>query len=213
VSAPSRVVHEADALQWLAANALPAGASVVTSLPDASEFGHRDVAKWRPWFVAAAASVLRAVPANGAAVFFQTDVKRDGVWIDKSFLVQQAAAEVGVPLVWHKVVCRAPAGQATGGRPGYAHLLCFAREVRERDGAASADVLPELGAMTWSRAMGVAAAKFAVGWLREHARATCIVAPFCGVGTVLAVANAMGLDAIGIERNPGRAQRARDLVL
>lgn len=210
---PARVVHEAEALAWLAAHPLPARAAVFTSLPDAVELPASMRGGWEAWFVDAAAAVLRSTPDDGAAVFFQTDVKRDGRWIDKAFLVQLAARGVGVPLVWHKVVCRAPAGRATFGRVGYAHMLCFAHGLRDPIEAACADVLPELGAMTWPRAMGLAAARFAVGWLRERARPSCVVDPFCGVGTALAVANAMGLDAIGVERNAGRAQQARELRL
>jgi hypothetical protein len=74
-------------------------------------------------------------------------------------------------------------------------------------------VLPELGAMTWARAMGLAATEAAVLWLRDRAGARTIVDPFCGVGTALAVANRHGLHAIGVERNPGRAQKARALDL
>lgn len=206
-------MHEADAVVWLRDHALPAGASILTSLPDAAEFKHRDGERWRRWFLDAAELVLRCTPRDGAAVFYQTDVKRNGVWIDKSFLVQQAAAAAGVPLLWHKIVCRAPAGQATFARPGYAHLLCFAPTLRDAREHATADVLPELGAMTWARAMGLAATRAAVGWLRDRAGATCIVDPFCGVGTALAVANAHGLHAIGVERNAGRAAKARVLVL
>ena len=210
---PERTVVQADAIAWLRTQTLPATAAIVTSLPDASEFGHRDAARWRPWFVDAAELVLRSTPPATAAIFYQTDVKRDGAWTDKAFLVQLAAERAGVPLLWHKVVCRAPAGQATFGRPGYAHLLCFAANVRDAVEHATADVLPELGAMPWARAMGVAAARFAVAWLRDRAGARCIVDPFCGVGTALAAANEAGLAAIGVERNPGRAERARTLQL
>jgi len=210
---PSRQVHEGDALIWLAANPLPADAAIVTSLPDVSEFRHRDRERWRSWFVAAAASVLRATPPPTAAVFYQTDVKHDGRWIDKAFLVQTAAEAAGVPLLWHKIVCRAPAGQATGGRPGYVHLLCFSAQCRDHGTPTTADVLPALGAMTWTRAMGLDAARFAVAWLRDHAGARCIVDPFCGVGTALAVANELGMSAIGVELNPGRAAKARSLRL
>ncbi len=208
----TRQVHCADALGWLPGNPLPAGASILTSLPDVAEFRHRDPERWEPWFLAAATAVLRATPAGSAAVFYQTDVKRDGRWTDKAFLVQQAARELAVPLLWHKIVCRAPAGRATGGRPGYAHMLCFAPDLRDV-GEPQADVLPEPGPMTWNRAIGLAAARFAVAWLAERAGATCIVDPFCGVGTVLAVANGAGLAAIGVECNPGRAARARELRL
>lgn len=213
MTTPLRIVHTADALVWLAAQSLPEHASVLTSLPDAVEFRHRDVDRWRPWFVAAAERVLRSTPDHGCAVFYQTDVKRDGIWIDKSCLVQQAAAACGSALLWHKIVCRAPAGHATFARPGYAHLLCFSRQRRDSIEAASADVLPELGDMTWPRAIGLAAAAAAVRWLRDHAAARCIVDPFCGLGTALAVANALGLDAIGVENHAGRAEQARHLLL
>ncbi len=210
---PSRVVHCADALVWLREQPLAEDAAVFTSLPDVVEFNHRDSARWRAWFVAAAEQVLRCTPATSAAIFYQTDTKRDGAWVDKSHLVQCAADAAGVPLLWHKVVCRAPAGTATFGRPGYAHLLCFAAQRRDAIERATPDVLPEAGRMTWARAMGLAAAHTAVLWLRDHAGARTIVDPFCGVGTALAVANHHGLAAIGVERNPGRAQKARELRL
>lgn len=212
-ASPSRTVHCADALAWLREQPLPADAAILTSLPDVVEFRHRDAVRWRAWFVAAAELVLRSTPADGAAVFYQTDAKRDGAWIDKSHLVQLAADAAGVPLLWHKIVCRAPAGTATFARPGYAHLLCFAERLRDTSEHATPDVLPELGAMTWPRAIGLTAARFAVGWLCDHAGARLIVDPFCGVGTVLAVANELGLPAIGVDNHAGRAEQARTLVL
>jgi hypothetical protein len=213
VTTPARTVHTADAMAWLAENVLPEQAAVLTSLPDVAEFRHRDLLRWRPWFLAAVERVVQSTPRRSAAIFYQTDVKHDGRWLDKSTLVQQAATAAGAGLLWHKIVCRAPAGTTTFARPGYAHLSCFAVELRDTSERATPDVLPELGAMTWARAIGLTAARFAVEWLRDHTGATTIVDPFCGVGTVLAVANGMGLDAIGIESNPGRAQRARELAV
>lgn len=207
----SRTVHCTDGLQWLADHPLPADHAILTSLPDASELKRRSFAEWQAWFVDAAAAIARATPATAGAIFYQTDVKRDGRWIDKAFLVQQGIRTAGAHLVFHKIVCRAPAGMATGARPGYAHLLCVARELRDPAERATADVLPTLGAMTWPRAIGLHAARFAVAWLRDHAHARTIVDPFCGVGTALAVANDLGLDAIGVEINPGRAEKARNL--
>jgi hypothetical protein len=206
-------VHCADALAFLRAETLPADHGVFTSLPDVSEFRRMELPAWRDWFVDAVRVVLSRTPPAMAAIFYQTDVKLDGRWIDKSHLVQLGGEAAGAQLLWHKIVCRAPAGQATGGRPGYAHLLCLAHEARDRLDGATADVLPELGGMTWARAIGLAAARAGVGWLRDHVGARGIVDPFCGVGTVLAVANQQGLSAIGVERNPGRAAKARVLVL
>lgn len=213
MSVPTREVHLADALAWLADHALPEHAAIVTSLPNVDEFAHRDLQLWRTWFVDAAELVLRSLPAESAAIFFQTDIRHDGIWIDKSFLVQQAAERASVPLLWHKLALRAPLGVTTNDRPGYAHLLCFARTLRHDPSHAVPDVLERLGAMTWPRAMGIDVARFAVAWLRDHIGARTIVDPFCGVGTVLAVANGLGLDALGVERNPGRAAKARVLTI
>ena len=182
---------------------------MLTSLPNVDEFQHRDLERWRTWFREAAALVLQKTPANSAAVFFQTDIKHDGIWVDKSFLLQQAAEQTGCQLIWHKAVLRAPIGTTTNARPGYAHLLCFSRTLRDEDSNALPDVLPQLGKMAWPRAMGRDVATFAVTWLRDHAGAKTIVAPFCGTGTALAAANQLGLHAIGIERSKPRAAKAR----
>jgi predicted deacylase len=40
-----------------------------------------------------------------------------------------------------------------------------------------------------------------------------VLDPFCGHGTVLAVANALGLDAIGVELGGKRARKARALTI
>jgi tRNA G10 N-methylase Trm11 len=38
-----------------------------------------------------------------------------------------------------------------------------------------------------------------------------VVDPFCGLGSALAVANALGMDAIGVELSRKRAEKAREL--
>lgn len=207
---PRRTIHEGDALVWLAAQGELAGCSLVTSLPDVSELA-MGLAAWRAWFIAAAEAVLRACPADGAVIFYQTDIKHAGVWVDKGHLVQVAADNCGALLWWHKIACRKPAGTITFGRPAYAHLLCFGREpLREPDGAA--DVF-DTGAMTWSRAMGVQACVVACEFIRRRTPSRVVVDPFCGRGTVLAVANALGLGAVGVELSPRRCRSARNLQI
>lgn len=99
------------------------------------------------------------------------------------------------------------------GRPGYAHLLCFSRGVTPDPARATPDVLPSLGAMTWSRAMGLDAARLVVRFIRTQTRSHTVVDPFCGHGTALAAANEAGLHAVGVELGAKRARRARRLDL
>jgi len=205
--APSRVVHIGDALAFLAHGPLPADHAVFTSLPDHSELT-LGVDGWRRWFVDTVALVCRTVADDAVAMFYQTDVKHDGRWIDKGHLVLCGADAAGSHLLFHKIVCRVPAGQITFGRPAYAHLLCVSRARRLHPGASTPDVLPALGTMSWSRAMGSAACTAAAAFIASTGART-LVDPFCGQGSALAAANAHGLDAIGVELSKRRAERAR----
>jgi hypothetical protein len=67
--------------------------------------------------------------------------------------------------------------------------------------------------MLWSQAMGLAACKLACEYVLSHTVTRTVVDPFCGQGSVLAVANGLGLDAVGVEVGRKRAQRARTLTL
>ena len=207
----SRVVHHGDGIELLSRGRLPDDHAIVTSLPDHSELPQLGVDGWRRWFVDTVALACRAVADEAVAIFYQTDVKHDGRWIDKGHLVMCGADLAGSHALWHKVVCRVAPGTITFGRPAYAHCICVSRSRRLAPGASTPDVLPSLGTMTWSRAMGSAACEAAVRFVAATGART-IVDPFCGVGSVLAAANAHGLDAIGVEISRRRASRARKLT-
>lgn len=206
---PTRVVHHGDGIAFLA-TPLPADHAIITSLPDHSELPALGFAGWRTWFVDTVALACRAVADDAVAIFYQTDVKHDGRWVDKGHLVHLGADAANAHLLWHKIVCRVPPGNTTFGRPAYAHCICVSRTRRLEAGASTPDVLPSLGTMSWSRAMGAAACEMAVAFAASIG-ATTIVDPFCGVGSALAAANAAGLDAIGVEISRRRASRARRL--
>jgi hypothetical protein len=205
---PRREIVCADAIEWMRSRGRIEGACAVTSLPDVSEVG-RTLPAWREWFLGAVRLVLDTVPANRVAVFFQSDIKRDGVWIDKGALVIRAAEDAGARVLFHKIVCRRPPGMVTQGRPGFTHLIAVSREMKCPDVLPIPDVVADAGRCLWVRAMGVRAAAHAVRFARDQAGAKLIFDPFCGVGTVPAVANALGLDALGIERAKRRCARAR----
>jgi len=205
---PERVVHHGDGLAFLARAPLPADHAIITSLPDHSELPALGIDGWRRWFVDTVALACRAVADDAVAVFYQTDVKHDGRWIDKGHLVLCGADAAGSHALFHKIVCRVPPGTTTFGRPAYAHLIAVSRARRLSPGASTADVLPALGTMTWSRAMGSAACDAAVAFVAATG-ARVVVDPFCGLGSALVAANARGLDAIGVELSARRARKAR----
>jgi hypothetical protein len=204
-----RTVIQAEALAWLDANPAPPGASVVTSLPDYTEVPHLGFGGWRSWFIDTAGRVIRWVPDGGVAIFYQSDVRHQGVWVDKAYLVQRAAEAENAALVWHKIVCRKPPGTVAAGRPSYSHMLCLARTPRPLPIRPGPDVLPDAGHMPWSRAMGETACRVACRFLRDETATAVVVDPFCGRGSVLAVANELGFAAIGIDLGKKRCRDAR----
>jgi len=211
-SPAERRIIQADALAWMNANAPDPLASVVTSLPDVSELS-LDLDAWRAWFVDAARRVIRWVPETGVAIFYQSDIRHLGAWIDKGYLVMRAAEDERATLLWHKIVCRHPPGTIALGRPSYSHMMCVTRGARGPLRRPGPDVLADAGFAPWSRAMGVAACRVACRFLREETATRIVVDPFCGRGTVLAVANQMGFDALGVDISAKRCRAARALRL
>jgi hypothetical protein len=207
---PTRVVHHADALDWLRAQGRLNGASIITSLPDLSEL-RLGLDGWRRWFVTAATATMQAASDDGVAVFFQSDVRLGGAWIDKGALVGEAAAAAGMTMLFHKIVCRLPPGTPTAGRASYGHLVAYARQPCPPR-YASPDVIPDGGFKPGTNAMGVNACLEACRLVRATPT-RIVVDPFCGWGTVLAVANAVGLDAVGADCSARMCRRARALRL
>lgn len=206
--APRREIICADAIAWMRARGRIDGACAVTSLPDVSELG-KTLPVWREWFLTAVRLVVDAVPADSAALFFQSDIKRDGAWIDKGALVIRAAEDAGARVLFHKIVCRRPPGMLTQGRPGFSHLIAVSKAMKCPDILPIPDVVPDAGRSLWVRAMGVRAAAHAVRFARDQVGAKLIFDPFCGVGTIPTVANALGLDALGIELAKKRCEQSR----
>ena len=184
--------------------------AIVTSLPDADEIG-MPVRDYRDWFVDAASLCLRATARNAATVFFQTDRRANGEILSKSRLLMVAAATCvpGTRLLWHKIVLRRPPGALDLYRPTYSHLIAFSQEARV--GLATPDVIPP-SAKLYDNAIPLLAAKAAVMFALRHTNT--IVDPFCGHGTVLAVAESYGARrAIGIDIDPAQCARAQHAIL
>jgi hypothetical protein len=200
-----------DAILWLQQNHDFAPASLVASLPDISEFTGYSVAKWKSWFEQTAELVFQKTSVNGVTIFYQSDIKREGAWVDKAYLCQKVAEKLGHELLWHKIICRNLPGSISFGRPSYSHILCFSKNLRLDMAKSTADVMPEMGEKTWERGMGAKATAMIAKFIAEQTETKLVINPFCGEGSMLLAANKWGLNAIGIERSPKRAATAKDL--
>lgn len=207
-----RIVHHADAIGWMLAQGRIVNASIITSLPDVSELPSLGFDGWRRWFVDAAALSMECASDDGVAIFFQSDIRHRGVWVDKGALVTEAAMRTGMTLMFHKIVCRLPPGTATSGRASYSHLLGFSRVPRPPR-RATPDVLADGGFRPGKKAMGAHACREACEVVRRDTTNHTVIDPFCGWGTVLAVANALGLHAIGVDHSERMCRRARALEI
>ena len=151
------------------------------------------------------------MPAGRGAIFYQTDIKKDGTWVDKGYLVAARRRRSGLRPLWHKSCAARRPGTVTFGRPAYSHMLCFSRGVRADLAKSTAgraarggrgDVDARHGRAGVPRRVPVRAGAHA------HAHGG---GPVLRPGTVLAVANALGLDAMGVELSRKRAKKARNL--
>ena len=203
-----RTVQCAEALAWLRENPAQPGMSVVTSLPDHSEMSGLTLEGWKEWFTGTVRTIIGWTPDDGVAIFFQSDVRHQGVWVDKGYLVMKAADAVEAPVLWHKIVCRRPAGTITPGRPSYSHMICVSRVPHGPAERPGPDVLPDAGFMAWPRAMGEKACVAACRYLRDETATRIVVDPFCGEGSLLAAANSFGFGAIGVDLSPRRCRIA-----
>jgi hypothetical protein len=202
-----------DAISWLNEFEVNQDYSFLGSLPDISEFPGYSLSEWKSWFQSTAELILSKTSPVGVSIFFQSDVKVDNLWVDKSYIIQKAAEKLNHQLLWHKIFCRMPPGTITFGRPSYSHMLCFSQIVIPDLSKSTADIISDLGEKTWVRGMGLEASLVACEFVLKQTSTRTLVNPFCGEGSALAAANFLGLNALGIERSPKRAEKARHLQI
>lgn len=221
-----RTVRRMDAFDFLEEQGAVDG-YVVTSLPDMIELNMRDSAAYRDWLAECAKQIFVRLKPRSIAIFYQSDAKVAGEWLDKSAIIQGAIASIGGRLLWHKIAVFASRVDLArnAGRPQYSHVLAFSKDVRNDEAWLVAAATPDViirGEMPWARAMGVGACEAACKLVRaavahegdrSGAPRACVIDPFCGMGTILAVANEYGLDSVGVELNLKRSIAARQLVL
>ena len=190
---------------------LPRNFHIVSSLPDVSEVRPRltPLLEYETW----CANVVDLLPPDSVCILYQTpgrDSAEGGAWLDKGFLCQLGARAAGAACVWQKVVLPNPDAvgrRQRGTRVGFTNLLCFSKRHRVPRDHAAVDVVADRGHMSFANAMGEAACSVAIEYCKQVAgdAEPTIVDPFCGHGSVLAVANALGLPSVGTWRSVSSA--------
>jgi len=187
----------------------------------------RRIQRYKEWFIDVATLILQKLPQNAFAIFYQSDVRvldnQSHVleWIDKSHLCHVAADRANVQLKWHKLcsLTEHPFEKRSVGRPAYSHLLCYGKG-KKSSFESSLHPVPDIfwrGDMIWPKAIGLHAALLGCGFLARvnptlsEKNGGTIIDPFCGFGTICAVANVLELDAVGIEISEKRCRKARHL--
>lgn len=200
-----RVIFCQDAIPWLEKQSKLD--SIVTSIPEMDELD-MSFADYIPFFRNAAALCLKAVKDKGYCIFLQTDRKYKG-WVDKSYLISDEANKLGMRMIWHKIALRTDVGKADLYRPTYSHMLCYSKD--GPIGIPVADVVHR-GEVTYPNAFGLDAVKLVIEFLKKH-KIKKVVDPFVGSGTVVAVANAMGLKAVGVDIDKQQCKKAEKLEI
>lgn len=116
--------------------------------------------------------------------------------------------------MWHKIVLISDANKRSSGRPAYSHLVCFRKGAPTAAYRSGRYYIPDVfdrGHMLWPKGIGLHCCLAGISFLYTMETVTTVVDPFCGVGTVLAMANVLHLDAVGVEISSKRCTKARGL--
>jgi hypothetical protein len=148
------------------------------------------------------------VTGVGVAIFYLGDRRYRSRLLSKATLMCNAAQSLGFHLLWHKIVLRNEPGKVNLYRPTYLHLMAFSLSLKA--GRPTPDVI-DRGEIIYPDGMNIEAAVLSVHFAADATRANVIYDPFCGRGTVLAVANALGLESVGFDISRKQCALARKL--
>ena len=179
--------------------------AIITSLPDKEET-QQSTDDWTEWFINATVKCFQSTSPETATILYQTDRKLEGIWLSKAYLIQKAAEIAQTRLLWHKIVSRRAIGKRDIFRPGYSHLMAFSKSLRS--GEATPDLI-DRGAVVYPNGTSIQAAETALRFISNTT--TQVVDPFCGRGTITALADAHGFKTIGIDIDPNQCSAARKL--
>lgn len=204
-----RKIINADALKYLPKHKGQHGA-IFTSLPDANEI-NLSVAAWETWFIKAAVITMQAVADDLPVIFCQTDRKQGRQLHSKANLLINVATANGLKLLWHKISMRRQIGAIDIYRPGYSHLLAFGKGKHIGPGSKPLPDVINGGLTVYDNGIGYNATLLGLRYIGNYTNK--VTDPFCGRGTIPALADINGMQAIGVDIDPAQCRKARLLTL
>jgi hypothetical protein len=158
---------------------------------------------WRNWFGDALRLAMVASGPVFPAIFYVTDRRYDSRLVSKAAMVFEAAEGMRRGILWHKIALRRDVGKVDLFRPTFSHVIAVGG-ASCRPGPQSPDVF-QRGKTLYANGMGCEAARFAV---RHVASAGIVYNPFCGRGTVLAAADEVNIDSLGVDNDEAQVRFA-----
>jgi hypothetical protein len=178
--------------------------AIITSLPDMEEVG-LDLEHWQKWVKTTCWNIMNSLSDDGIVIFYQTDRKYKGQIIDKKSLISNVFLDNGYMNIMSKIVLKLPPYSTSIYRPSYTNMFGFSK--KQTVGKATPDVF-YAGEMMYKNAMGSEACLEAIEFVVNRTKTDCIVDPFCGMGSVLKIANNIGLNSIGVDIDPEQTKIA-----
>ncbi|KAM9977076.1 hypothetical protein ACTFIR_010929 [Dictyostelium discoideum] len=213
-----RDIYCMDAVQWLKENEISPQSSVITSLPDISEVSSMNLEQYKQWFTDTVSLITSKLDEKNVAIVYQTDIKRRwkmdrGIieeYVDKGYLAQKGAEISGCKVIWHKIMTAH--SNISNNKATFTHMICFSKNPTNIKYQENTPDIGARGSMVWSKAMGLNACVIAILYCRSIG-STTIIDPFCGKGSVLAVANVYGLNSVGVDLSSGKTKNSFNLQL
>lgn len=189
---PKRNVFCDDSKKWLVGKRFKI---IITSLPDMEEVGlNKD--GWMLWIKDIIKLLIDCIGDDGVIFFYQTDRKYNGEIIDKKSIIANEFLLNGHKNILSKIVLKRDVGKVDLFRPTYSNLFGFSKKVKS--GTATPDVVFS-GKMLYKNAMGFNAVELCINFLKSKKIKDVVVDPFCGMGSVLKIANTLGYDSLGVD--------------
>lgn len=189
----NRFVYTDDANIWLPKNK-NIGA-IITSLPDMEEI-NATKEDWELWIDKTCENIINSLSDKSVCFFYQTDRKHKGNFIDKKYLISRTFYKYGFKLIMSKIVLKQAPETISLFRPGFTNLFGFSKYYCS--GKPTPDVI-NIGKMVYKNAMGFNACKVAIDFIIDKKISDTVVDPFCGMGSVLKIANDLELNSVGVD--------------